>query len=255
MRYFTLFMFCIILSACQNTYTPPPPFVYHEIATRDFTLASWQKITAPNTAAYKIYIEGDGHAFNAQGKVSSDPTPQENTLREIAFNDTSPNVIYLARPCQFVLNGICSPRHWSSARFAPEIMNSIAEAIQKIATNHPVILIGYSGGAQIAGLVAVNKPWIQTKKLITIAGNLDHQAWTEYHKLPPLNESMYLTDYKKNYIKIPQIHYVGANDDNIPPQLTLSFVGPEHQKTVIIVPDADHSQGFQSIAPQIWQEH
>ncbi len=254
MRYFICLLFSLLLPACQSAYPVPPAFSYHEIPTGTFTLASWQKITAPETAAYKIYIEGDGHAFNSRGKTTHDPTPQQTTLRDIAFNDPSPNVIYLARPCQYLMSDVCSPRHWSSARFAPEVMNATAEAIQDIAGQHPVILIGYSGGAQIAGLVAVNKPWIKTKKLITIAGNLDHQAWTEYHHLPSLNESMSLSDYKSNYLRIPQIHYTGAQDNNIPPALTLAFVGPKHQQSIIIVEGAGHSSGFQTIAPQIWSE-
>ena len=70
----------------------PADFVYKEVETRNFTLASRQKVTNP-AAPYKIYIEGDGYAFNA---------------REPAFDDDSPNVIYLARPCQYIKSGICS---------------------------------------------------------------------------------------------------------------------------------------------------
>lgn len=46
-------------------------------------------------------------------------------------------------------------RHWTSARFAPEIIRSTAEAIKQIANRNEVILIGFSGGAQVAGLVRI----------------------------------------------------------------------------------------------------
>ncbi|MBR2299926.1 MAG: hypothetical protein IJ870_05075 [Alphaproteobacteria bacterium] len=66
-----------------------------------FKIASWQKITDKN-APYKIYIEGDGFAFNAHGSPTTNPTPKNTFLRQIAFNDPSKNVVYLARPCQYV---------------------------------------------------------------------------------------------------------------------------------------------------------
>lgn len=122
------------------------------------------KITNP-TSIYKVYIEGDGYAFNSYGKPSQDPTPRGTLVRELAFGDKSPNVIYLARPCQYVKSQICSVRHWTTARFAPEIINAEYETIKQIAGNHPVILIGFSGGAQIAGLVATAKLGLNVKKL------------------------------------------------------------------------------------------
>ncbi len=88
----------------------PTDFVYKEIPTRGFMLASWQKITEP-FGTYKIYIEGDGYAFNAHGRATQDPTPRGTLVRELAFGDNNPNVIYLARPCQYVKSPICSKRH------------------------------------------------------------------------------------------------------------------------------------------------
>lgn len=94
----------LFLTGC-TTIKIPADFVYKEVETRDFTLASWQKVTNP-AAPYKIYIEGDGYAFNARGKVTQDPTPRGTLVRELAFGDDSPNVIYLARPCQYIKSPI-----------------------------------------------------------------------------------------------------------------------------------------------------
>lgn len=65
----------LLLTGCAAVKVPPE-FVYREIQTRDFTLATWQKITDPD-GVYKIYIEGDGHAFNARGRATNDPTRAE----------------------------------------------------------------------------------------------------------------------------------------------------------------------------------
>ena len=90
----------LFLVGC-TTIKVPADFVYKEVETRDFILASWQKVTNP-AAPYKIYIEGDGYAFNARGKATQDPTPRGTLVRELAFGDNSPNIIYLARPCQYI---------------------------------------------------------------------------------------------------------------------------------------------------------
>lgn len=240
----------LFLAGC-STITAPANFVCKEIETRDFTIATWQKITNP-AAPYKIYIEGDGYAFNAHGKATQDPTPHGTLVREIAFGDKSPNVIYLGRPCQYVKSPICSKRHWTTARFAPEIINAEYEAIKQIAGNQQVILIGFSGGAQIAGLVATAKPGLNVKKIITIAGNLDHLAWTQYHNLPPLNESMNLESYRKQFAKIPQIHYVSSNDEVMPPILAREFVGKDD--LIIEVSGASHNEGWGKIYNKIRSE-
>ncbi len=124
------------LTGC-TTIKVPAEFVYKEVETRNFTLASWQKVTNP-AAPYKIYIEGDGYAFNARGKATQDQTPRGTLVRELAFGDDSQNVIYFARPCQYIKSPICSKRHWTTARFALEVINAEYEAIKNIADNNPV---------------------------------------------------------------------------------------------------------------------
>ena len=245
-----LFAILFLLSGCSSI-AVPPAYVYKEIPTRDFTLASWQKVTNP-AAPYKIYIEGDGHAFNAHGRATQDPTPRGTLVRELAFGDDFPNVVYLARPCQYIKSPVCSKRHWTTARFAPEIINAEYAAVKQIAGDNPVVLIGFSGGAQIAGLIASAKPGLNVKKIITIAGNLDHLAWTQYHNLPPLTESLNLESYRKQFAKIPQIHYVGEKDDVIPPILAYEFI--RNPTLIIEVKDAEHNSGWEKIYSAVWQE-
>lgn len=240
----------LLLSACA-TLEVPNTYTKKIIKTNTFNLASMQKITSPD-APYKIYIEGDGNAFNAYGSPTKDPTPRGTLVRELAFKDNSPNVIYLARPCQFVKSNLCSTRHWTTARFAPEVITAEYEAIKQIAGNRPVILIGFSGGAQVAGLVASAKSGLNVKKIITIAGNLNHEAWTKYHKLPPLNESMSLNDYRTQFLTIPQTHYVGEKDEVILPFLVQDFTLKEN---VITVKRATHNRGWEDIYLKIWQEN
>lgn len=239
-----------VLCGC-TTINAPTDFAYRPIATNHFEMASWQKISDP-TVPYRIYIEGDGHAFNAYGRPTNDPTPQGTLVRKLAFNDPSPNVIYLARPCQYIKSGICSQRHWTTARFAPEIINAEFEAVRQIAADSPVILIGFSGGAQIAGLIAAAKPGLNVQKMITIAGNLDHLAWTQYHHLPDLNESMNLENYRDRFAQIPQVHFVGGKDQNITPDLVKNFIG--NSAEIIEIENADHQNGWEKAFPLIYNQ-
>lgn len=246
----TILTFLLLLGAC-STYTPPPEYSYQEIPAGKFTLASWQKITAPEKPV-KIYIEGDGHAFNAHGRVSADPTPRGTLLRELAFKDSAPNVVYLARPCQYINSPECNPEYWSDARFAPEIIDSSAKAVRSLSQVRPVTLIGYSGGATVAALIAVRHPDIPVRKLVTVAGNLDHQAWTTWHHLPPLNGSLNLADYRQELSLMAQSHYLGTADEVIPPHLTKNFIGDT--PAIHLITGASHDRNWEKAFPDIWAE-
>ena len=233
-------IFLLFMGGCSSLKIPEN-YHYKEIPTSEFTIASWQKITSPQ-APYKIYIEGDGHAFNARGQITNDPTPHGTLMRELAFGDAHANVIYLARPCQYVKDNHCTKEYWSTARFAPEVISAEYQAIKSVTQNNPITLVGFSGGAQIAGLLAVQKD-LNIQKVITIAGNLDHKAWTSYHCLPPLTKSLNLADEKEKFASISQHHFIGEKDNVIPPFLTKKFI--TDKKQITIIPQASHATGWE----------
>ena len=236
----------IMLCGCSSVRIPES-FTYQEIQTSSFKIASWNKIQNDN-APFKIYIEGDGNAFNAYGYPTSDPTPRGKFLRELAFSDKNANVAYIARPCQFVKDEKCRQLHWTTGRFSKETVAAIAEAIKKIAGNSPATLVGFSGGAQIAGLTASLYNDLNIKKIITISGNLDHPAWTAYHKIAPLKDSLDLNEYKAAFDKFDSTHYAGEKDKIIPPMLIKGFAG---ESRTIIVPGATHASYPETIKEEI----
>lgn len=247
---FILFFLLFFGVGCKSLIIPEE-YSYKEIQTDDFVIASWQKIRNPN-GKFKVYIEGDGASFDAYGRPTDNPTPKGTLLREIAFLDNNPNVIYLARPCQYVMGGICSQRHWTSARFAREVVNAEYEAIKRIVKNNDVVLVGFSGGAQVAGLLSVAKKGLNVKKLVSIGGNLNHEAWSDWHNLAKLDESLNLADYREEYLKIPQIHFVGTKDKVVPKELTYEFLEGKQEYIVEVV--ATHTAGWDEVYPLIWQE-
>lgn len=221
----------------------PETFHYKQIISNEFNISAWVK-TNNSSSAYYIYIEGDGNAFNVHGYATNYPTPKSSFMRRLAANDTQANVIYLARPCQFTKGNKCTQKYWTTARFSPEVIDAEYQVIKELIGNKPIVLIGYSGGAQIAGLIAITKD-LNVQKVITIAGNLDHKAWTNYHNLPELTESLNLANYKDKFALIPQTHYVGEKDKVIPPILTKEFV--KDKSTIHILLNATHSDGWDKL--------
>ena len=242
-------LFFVIFMGCQNI-TPPISFMYKEIKTDTYTLASWQKIL-DRGAPIRIYIEGDGNAFNNAGQPTTNPTPRGTFLRKIAFDDPNPNVIYLARPCQYVKDARCHQKDWTTGRFSQEIVDSTTQTIKSIIKNisnkSPVILIGYSGGALLSGLVISQNPQIPVKRWMTLAGVFNHGKWTQDLKLPPLKDSVDL----EKMPTVPQLHLTGNKDKIVSYQLTESLVD---KKNLIIVPNATHDSGYENYYSTIYAD-
>ena len=230
-------LIAIFLVGCASLKVSPA-YVYREMKTPHFTLAVWVKDTNP-TAPFEIYIEGDGHAFTRQGLPASDPTPKGKMMRQLAFTNPAANVAYIARPCQFVTDPVCTVKDWTTGRFSIEAVQSMASAIKELAGTREVVLYGYSGGGLLGGLLIQNYPEIRIKKWITYAGLLNHTSWTKYKKLSPLTDSLDLEQLPA----VPQVHYAGAKDTVIPLELSKEWtVGQK----LVIIPNATHNGPFGS---------
>lgn len=245
-RFFFLFFLTAFVSGCSSL-PRPEGFSYQEIKTKDFSLASWARVKQKKKKL-RIYIEGDGFAWINPYTPSSDPTPSEMTALNLAQKDPFVNVVYLARPCQYVSSRECRPYYWTNGRFDPKVIASVTEAVRKLKEQYQapsVELVGYSGGAAVALLVAVKEPSVS--KVMTVAGVLDHKAWTDFHKDTPLKGSMNPANYKKKLKNIKQVHYSGGADKTVPSSLTENFVyslGNDSKAEIIIVPNASHNKGW-----------
>ena len=227
-----------LLAGCATTWVPPDGFVRRDVLAGEYEIATYQKITDKNAPVH-VYIEGDGHAFNAYGVPTSDPTPRGTMMRNLAARDASENVVYIARPCQFVMSPMCDKSDWTDGRFSEKVVDSVAAAIRGVAGARPVVLVGYSGGGLLAGLIINRHPEIKVKKWVTIAGVPNHAAWTQNFGDAPLKRSLDL-EYLPN---VPAVHYIGGRDNVVPPGLSRAFF-PANQITEIS--DAGHAD-FQDL--------
>jgi hypothetical protein len=140
----SFFAFClpVLLAACAST----PPASVALLAQAD---ARWQRSVLADAAlplvywqarqplagqTLVVYVEGDGRAFASRDIVSADPTPVQALALQLALVDVRPNVAYLGRPCQYggADRPPCAPRYWTSHRFAPEVVDSLMLALDRL---------------------------------------------------------------------------------------------------------------------------
>lgn len=225
---------CVLLAGCGGAFRPSSEFTYVPTRAGAYQIATWQKITNTDpTAPIYVFIEGDGHAFRTNGRPSSDPTPRGTFARHLAMHTDAENVVYMARPCQFIMSAACTRHDWTDGRFSPAVVDGMADAISHVATTHPVVLIGYSGGAMVSGLVIERHPEINVQRWITIAGVLNHTSWTTHFGDSPLTNSLDMTTLPD----VAQTHYVAEKDTVVPPALTRQIAAPSD---IIVVQGATH---------------
>lgn len=212
-----------------------------------------KKNIVANTQRLRVYIEGDGRAWITQSQPSLDPTPHHLLMTQLAVADLEPN-IYLARPCQFLTHKNCSVPLWTSARFGDSVlvtMHRALDELRKELKNTEFELIGYSGGAAIALLLATQRD--DVTQIQTVAGNLSPILWAQFHKLTPLYNSKDPINYANNLQYIKQRHFIGELDKNISIELFQLYI--QKLSTMadcmerVDVKGADHSSGWESTWP------
>jgi pimeloyl-ACP methyl ester carboxylesterase len=196
------------------------------IAVNSFPLATWSRFIAPVTSI-RVYIEGDGFAWRSRQHPSDDPTPHQPTGLRLAAADPQANVLYLARPCQFIatpLPGVCEEKWWTSDRFAPPVIDAMNEGINLITRRYPSVkldVVGYSGGGNIAALLASRPTDVQS--LRTVAGNLDVDWVNRLHDVTPMPNALSAIHSARQLHKLPQLHFSGGADEIVPAGVARRF--------------------------------
>jgi len=141
-------------------------------------------------AVLTVYIEGDGAAWSSPYHPPRDPTPRRPLALALAAIDPSPAVAYLGRPCQYLDAAAlarCSSAYWVDKRFDPEVIDAYDQAVTELKARfsaRTLRLVGYSGGGNIAAILAMRRADVLS--LIALASPLSLDAWIERHGLTPL---------------------------------------------------------------------
>jgi len=254
------FLFCLLLAACA---VPSPRPLLDEAArqgvaetrfhTRLFTLFGLYRPGAGD--ALHVYIEGDGHAWDAPNRPSADPTPRNPVALRLALADPGGGpVLYLARPCQYVRGAErrnCAVRWWTSARLGAEVIAALDDAVSQAkarAGATRVALFGFSGGGGAAALLAARRDDVTF--LGTVAGLLDTAGWAARMRVSPLADSLNPLDVAPRLHGMPQLHLCSRDDAVMPPDIAAAFcraVGrPER---LVVVDGMAHGGAWERVWP------
>ncbi len=259
----------LLLAACASI---PAPEARRQQAAALAQGQNWQALelqagifrlqayaTETQSQELTIYLEGDGFAWLNSRHPSADPTPLDPLALRLALTQPGGNAAYLGRPCQYlgVAQAPCAKRYWTNARFAEEVVHSLDQAIDQLqarAGAKHLVLVGYSGGGALALLLAARRD--DVARVVTVAGNLDHAAWTRQHRVSPLVGSLNPAALRLRLIDVEQIHLVGEQDQVVAPQLVEDFVAgypANHHARIRVLPGYDHRCCWARDWAQLWQ--
>jgi len=196
----------------------------------------------PGSTPLHVYIEHDGTPWIDVDRVSDDPTPRTPFALELMAKDSGPR-LFLGRPCHFESreDSLCTPRLWTHGRYSLTVVTSMVAALRSFLSLHPyrqVVLIGYSGGGTLAWLMAARIP--ETTRVVTLAANLDIDAWARIHGYSTLTGSLNPALAPALAPTIGQLHYVGGRDTNVTPLVVDSFARRHPEAHVIEIAEFDH---------------
>ncbi len=233
-------------------------FERRDVKAGDFTLRCYVKIRRPG-APLTVYIEGDGFAWAGKNRRSADPSPLHPLVLRLAALDPADNVVYVARPGQYVrgAEGRVDPAYWTGRRFSEEVVRSLNAAIDGLKTearSNRLDLIGYSGGGALAVLAADRRPDVRT--LRTVAGNLDPAEVNRHHGVTALEAGPDPMEAAARVSAIPQRHFTGGSDAVIPPGIAERYkvaagAGDAPCVQITRVDEASHGAGWIERWPEL----
>jgi len=199
-----------------------------------------------------VYLGGDGSPWSGN-RPSGDPTPREPLALRLMALDPGRG-IYVGRPCYHGLHrgAPCDSKDWTSARYSSAVIDSMAVVINewvRTAAVEEVVLIGYSGGGAIAVLLAPRVSAVSA--VITVAANLDTDAWVAHHRFDPLTGSLNPALQPPLPVSVRQIHLVAENDRIVPPATSQRFFHANATAARYSYADFDHRCCWETVWPEV----
>jgi pimeloyl-ACP methyl ester carboxylesterase len=212
-------------------------------------------VRRPGPASHRlhVYLDGDGTPWLG-GLPARDPTPR--TPLALAFMARDPATsVYLGRPCYHGLAGTagCTSQLWTSARYSETVVASMAAALRSLLRADGVdeiVWFGYSGGGSLAVLLAPR--FAESRAVVTVAANLDIDAWADSHRNPRLSGSLNPARQPPLPDRIRQLHYAGGRDRVVPVEIVRPAVNGAAR--LIVLRDYDHVCCWERAWPEILAE-
>lgn len=239
----------------------PAWMVERQIDTGVYDLTAFERMHKRHADA-NLYIEGDGITWMQRDIRSLNPTPMNPVALHMAAHDNAKNVAYLARPCQYSdmtdEDTPCPSSAWLEGRFSNAVITSMSAAMDEMKARYNIEnfnLIGYDGGGAIATILAATRDDVAS--LRTVAANLDHEAYTIHHQIEPFTESLNPVDYAAKLRNMPQHHYIGGQDDIMPPTVLHNYLQASGNSSCVqytFIQEAEHEAGWVEKWPELLKE-
>lgn len=208
----------------------PVFMIPRDVVAEPFKLKTYERVYKKGGIA-SIYLEGSGNPYVTPEQEDVDVTPKNPVGLQMASYDPSPNVIWMARPCQYRMNLVgakkddaCPTKYLTDAMFAPEVIAAYSAALDDLKARYKFTgfnLVGYDSGGGLAALLTSARNDVLT--LRTAAGLLDTQTYARAHELPAMTASMNPIDATPQLAKIPQHHYIAQFDQVVPNAIYHSY--------------------------------
>jgi hypothetical protein len=237
------------------------PVFMHErhINTEDFTLTAFERVRKEGGVA-NIYIEGNGGIITPLSKddlnlkLNRSFTPQNPVALHLSTFDNTSNVIYLARPCQYVpSHSIHSVKQCKGQENAPRIysqtaIKSMNDALSEIKSRYGFTgfnLIGVGGGGAVAVILTAQRDDILS--LRTVSGHLNLTPLHKGEDKSDMAGALNPLDYAPLISQVPQHHFIGDHDKMLTPEVYMSYLDASAPRKCLrfsIVEDASHDKGM-----------
>lgn len=199
-----------------------------------------------------VFLEGDGQPWRAGIEPNVDPTTADPLALEL-LTRTPRAAVYVSRPCyQGVGGSRCSPALWTSARYSEKIVQTMVHTVRDLAHQigaSKTILIGHSGGGTLAVLIAERLEGVAA--VVTIAANLDIDAWTAHHGYLPLSESLNPAHSTREH-PWREIHLAGRRDQVVPLETTAAYFERYPNAERWVFDEHSHACCWRDAWPQLW---
>lgn len=204
-----------------------------------------------------IYLEGDGTPWINGKWIASDPTPRNAVMLELMRFDNSPAIL-LGRPCYHLKsnNSHCHSDDWTVGRYSPKVIASMVSAIQTLQQQlrfSKIVLFGHSGGGVIALLIAnaMQQQLPITAAVVTLAANIDIDAWAASHGYLPLKQSLNPALLPALPLSIFTLHLFGQNDKVVDAKLFQNYLSRRPGVESIVYGEIDHTCCWATVWPNV----
>lgn len=170
-----------------------------------------------------VFLEGDGQPWVGGVVPAEDPTTRDPLALKLLIR-TPGATAYIGRPCyQNARSARCTAELWTQARYSMPVVEAMRATIKQTADTlraSEIVLVGYSGGGVLAVLIAERLE--KVVGVITVAANLDIDAWTTHHRYLPLTQSLNPARSEQAH-DWPEVHLMGRRDEVVPSALSAAY--------------------------------